>query len=616
MTTQRTASIDQLLLQLMGLRREVLDFEQQQGSVLDRLPEQARERARNLLHYLALRRRDLRPIQNQLAEHGLSSLGRAESHVLASLEAVIRAAAALAGTVDASLEHGMADFQSGPRRLQALAASMFGQAHGARETRIMVTMPREAAEDPRLVHQLLEQGMDCLRINCAHDDAGVWSRILQHLRNAEQALGRHCAVLMDLAGPKLRTLPMAPGPAVRKLKPQRDRLGRVTRPVRIWLGRNASLAPDRLEGDPQPICFLPIHGRSWTTLKPGQKLELRDAREAQRSWVVEAVHHSGVLVSCTHTSYVTPGLRLEGPHGSWRVGRWTAPEQALLLHRGDSLLLQSKPEPGRPARIDRGGRLRAPARIACSLPEVLAQVRVGESVWFDDGRIGARVERSSPDGLLLRITHAAETGAKLRGDRGINFPESRLRLGALTDKDRQDIGFVAAHADMVALSFVNDPQDLRELREALDTQARKPRCVLKIETRRGFAQLPALLLEALRDEACAVMIARGDLAVECGFERLAEVQEEILWLCEAASLPAIWATQVLEGLAKTGLPSRAEITDAAMGHRAECVMLNKGPHIVDATRALGDILARMQGHQRKKTAHLRPLSLAIDFPKR
>jgi pyruvate kinase len=103
------------------------------------------------------------------------------------------------------------------------------------------------------------------------------------------------------------------------------------------------------------------------------------------------------------------------------------------------------------------------------------------------------------------------------------------------------------------------------------------------------------------------MIARGDLAVECGYERLAEVQEEILWAAEAAHMPVVWATQVLETLAKTGRPSRAEITDAAMGERAECVMLNKGPYILDAMRTLDDILSRMQSHQAKKRSLLRAL---------
>jgi pyruvate kinase len=137
--------------------------------------------------------------------------------------------------------------------------------------------------------------------------------------------------------------------------------------------------------------------------------------------------------------------------------------------------------------------------------------------------------------------------------------------------------------------------------------------ILKIETRQGFANLPRILLAAMRTRAVGVMIARGDLAIECGYQRLAEVQEEILWICEAAHLPVIWATQVLESLAKSGIPSRSEITDAAMGERAECVMLNKGPYIVEAVRTLEDILRRMQSHQDKKRSMLRKLRLASSF---
>jgi len=117
----------------------------------------------------------------------------------------------------------------------------------------------------------------------------------------------------------------------------------------------------------------------------------------------------------------------------------------------------------------------------------------------------------------------------------------------------------------------------------------------------------------MRSRAVGVMIARGDLAIECGYQRLAEVQEEILWICEAAHMPVIWATQVLESLAKTGVPSRAEVTDAAMGERAECVMLNKGPYIVTAVRILDDILRRMQSHQEKKRSMLRKLHVASAF---
>ena len=103
------------------------------------------------------------------------------------------------------------------------------------------------------------------------------------------------------------------------------------------------------------------------------------------------------------------------------------------------------------------------------------------------------------------------------------------------------------------------------------------------------------------------MIARGDLAVEVGYERMAEVQEEILWLCESAHVPVIWATQVLDQLARTGRPSRAEVTDASLATRAECIMLNKGPFILSAIHTLIDIDGRMQDHHHKKQSLLRRL---------
>ena len=205
------------------------------------------------------------------------------------------------------------------------------------------------------------------------------------------------------------------------------------------------------------------------------------------------------------------------------------------------------------------------------------------------------------------------TGSRLRADKGINLPDTHLHLTALTDKDRRDLDFVVAHADLVGYSFVRTAADVRQLQQELADRGRPDLpIVLKIENRQAFESLPALLLASLRGSASGVMIARGDLAVELGWERLAEVQEEILWMCEAAHLPVVWATQVLETLAKTGLPSRAEITDAAMAVRAECVMLNKGPHILEAVRVLRDILDRMRDHQMKKRPMLRRLQLAVD----
>ena len=193
--------------------------------------------------------------------------------------------------------------------------------------------------------------------------------------------------------------------------------------------------------------------------------------------------------------------------------------------------------------------------------------------------------------------------------------ESDLNLPALTVKDLEDLTFVARHGDVVELSFANCSEDVASLQNNLARLGgRSPAIVLKIETRKGFNNLPSMLLTAMQSLRCGVMIARGDLAVECGIERLSEVQEEILWICEAAHVPVIWATQVLETLAKKGMPSRTENTDAAMGDRAECVMLNKGPHLLRAVGVLDEILRRMQDNQSKKRATLRELRLTHSLP--
>jgi pyruvate kinase len=197
-----------------------------------------------------------------------------------------------------------------------------------------------------------------------------------------------------------------------------------------------------------------------------------------------------------------------------------------------------------------------PAIVGCTLPEIFRDVKPGERIFLDDGKIGGVIREISPDQFAVEITSAAGGTAKLRSEKGINLPDTDLRLPALTRKDKEDLKFIAKNADMVALSFVQRPEDVEELISELKRlNAEHLGVVLKIETERAFANLPRLLLTALQTPPVAVMVARGDLGVEVGFERLSEVQEEVLWLCEAAHVPVIWATQVLESLAKSGLPS-------------------------------------------------------------
>lgn len=592
--------------------------------------------ALNLVHYLAFRRHDHRDLQIQLSRLGLSSLGRMESHALWQLCRVQEAIHALERVhrgPEADLP-GAGPIQSegiDPDRAAGLLAArsdaLLGPATGGRRVRVMVTMPTEAADDPTIIHSLLEAGMNIMRINCAHDDERVWARMIAVLRGAEARLGVRCRVLMDLAGPKVRTGELEPGPRVVRWNPPRDVLGRPSRAALVLLSpaeRGVATQQGGTSVPPPPglDAVVPVDAAFLSVLRPGSVIRFQDVRGRRRLLKVVHLGADGVVCQSRRAAYVVPGTRFEcrinNDHHECVIGDLPPVLVPIRLDVGDVVILSRDPSPGRvvqqtpPDAVNaQGPRL---IRVPFSLPEIFSDVSPGQRVMIDDGKIRTEVISSSSQGLALRVVHTKPGGANLAADKGVNFPGLNLSVPALTPEDRRNLAFVAEHADMVGLSFVRNPQDVELLASELerltpDTRPR-PGIVLKIETRTAFDNLPDLLLAALRAEPAGVMIARGDLAVECGYERLAEVQEEILWLCEAAHLPVIWATQVLEGLAKKGMPSRSEVTDAAMGERAECVMLNKGAFVVQAVHALNDILQRMGEHQSKKRSMLRRLGVS------
>ncbi len=443
--------------------------------------------ATNLAQYLAFRRHDLSGLQHQLSALGLTSLGRSEGRVMATLDAVCATLAEMAGQPAVSHPTPL-DFRNGKRILGREQARIFGDDPHGPGTRIMVTLPTMAGQDRALVAEIIRAGADCLRINCAHDGPEIWAAMIENSRAAATDQGRSCRILMDIAGPKCRIAEV--------LAPKKTRLYR-----------------DDL-----------------------------------------------VLL----------------------VGRMPAQAEA------DAIV------------------------IRMTFPEVLDQLEVGARIFIDDGRIAARVERIEPDGAVLRVVQARSKGVKLRLNKGLNFPDTAVDLPPLTEKDFRDLDFVADNADLVGFSFVQRPPDIKLIqRELAARRGGRPAqpLVIKIETALAVRSLPDLVVQGAGQHPLAVMIARGDLAVELGFERISEVQENILWLCEAACVPVIWATQVLADMVEEGAPSRAEVTDAAMAQRAECVMLNKGPFIVEAVRFLDNVLHRMDRHQSKKTARLTPLEL-------
>ena len=553
----------------------------------------------NLVHYLALRQGDVRHLQRGLAKRGLSSLGRCEAHVLATVETV-RAGLEQRAPVFGS---GTLSFEEGRAALDHNTDSLFGPRPPGRVPRIMVTLPTEAADDYALVRRLVAEGMDVARINGAHDDPSAWERMALNVRKACTDVDRPCLVSMDLPGPKMRTGPLADGPQVVKLRPERDLRGVAIKPA------VASLVAG-FPADTQAIS-LPVDADWLQRRKSGDVVEMVDTRGSRRRLRTVETARGRLAMEFLDTTYVETGTTLSCEGDTTRVGELPRIAQYHLLCVGDPLILTRDLDPAVPWRHGQPGF----ARIGCTLPAALETARAGQRVILDDGKMTGVIENVSLGELHLRISTAAARGSRLRAEKGINLPDTDIAAAAVSDDDLPLLQVAAEHADMVAVSFLRREGDVDDLHRYLKrVGAEHLGLILKIETTAAFARLPEILLHAMRSPLVGVMIARGDLAVEAGYERLAELQEEILWLCEAAHLPVIWATEVLDQLARTGQPSRAEVTDAAMGQRAECVMLNKGPHIDAAIVVLDSILRRMSGHQRKKSPQLRPLNSWIESP--
>ncbi len=195
---------------------------------------------------------------------------------------------------------------------------------------------------------------------------------------------------------------------------------------------------------------------------------------------------------------------------------------------------------------------------------------------------------------MCQVVQVKPGGETLKEEKGINFPDSKTLVDAITDEDAKNLNSVVEFADILGISFAQSDKDIIALKDLLKAKNKEHVAIVaKIETKLAVQNLPSILEALMYHEYSGIMLARGDLAIEVEFENMSYLQEEILDLCEAAHTPVIFATQVLENQMKNNLPSRAEITDAAFAQRADCVMLNKGAFALNTIKKLEFILARM-----------------------
>jgi pyruvate kinase len=321
----------------------------------------------------------------------------------------------------------------------------------------MVTLPTEAADNPLLVAEMLAAGMNLARINCAHDDPTTWNRMVENIRRAA-----------DDAGPKLRTGELKPGPRVIHIRPKRDPLGNVIAPRRI------RLIPDDVLQHGTKAAVIPVSRECIEQAREGDRIRFRDTRGKKRRLVISTKDDKGLVLETFQGAYIASGTKLtlipadDGKKRAYEVGELPAVELPLLLHVGDTLIIHRDAIPGEPAIEDADGVVLEPAHIACQQPEVFEYLSPGEAISLNDGKISGVIQNVSTEQLEVEITKAKPTGSRLRGQRGINFPNSDIRLPGLTKADEENLAFVAEHADAVSLSFIRKPKDVEALLAALD----------------------------------------------------------------------------------------------------------------------------------------------------
>jgi pyruvate kinase len=592
----RKEKLEILLHEIEELIQYVLEWEEKYSEKIAQVHPEYLESARNLVHYCAVRSQNLNSLQRRLGNFGLSRLSEAESHIMASLKTTRAILKSMLNEKCKFPKHQLS-FKKSRRLIRKNAKDLLGYRSKGRRTRIMVTLPAKAANDFQLVYNLIQNGMNCARINCAHETPEEWQKMIKHVQLASEQLRKKCKITMDLGGPKIRTGMIAEDAKIVKIQHETDSFGNDIKPIRIYFGKKYN--------DPE-IPVIPLKEYNPEKNKVGNVLHFVDAHFKKRKIEVCEIFEKGFLANLNKITFFETGLPLKlEEENLFFIGELEEKKKPIFLREDDILIIKKDQSEGHRTKVKIETGELEPAYISCTAPEIFSMVKAGEPILFDDGVIEGIIEDVTENEIQTKITRIPAKGGKLKPDKGINFPQSKLSLASLSEKDKTDLPFVLQNTDVINMSFVNTPMDIHELLDILKDQQSKRNLglILKIETATGFDNLPEIILEAMNIHPIGVMIARGDLAVEMGWDQIGRIQEEILSTCKAAHITSIWATQVLENLAKKGIPSRAEITDTVMAQRADCIMLNKGNYILRAIKLLDTILKNMK----LKATALKPL---------
>jgi pyruvate kinase len=265
---------------------------------------------------------------------------------------------------------------------------------------------------------------------------------------------------------------------------------------------------------------------------------------------------------------------IQGP--KLRVGKFR--DTKVELAPGDTFILDDNPEPG------------DEKRVHLPHPEILEAVEPGHRLLIDDGRLQLRVEQTDGKTVVCKVV----SGTRISDRKGVSLPDTTIAGGALTDKDRKDLDAVIAtgEVDWIALSFIQRPEDLAEVRKLVRGRAG---LMSKIEKPQALERIDEII--ELSD---ALMVARGDLGVEMPIESVPGIQKQLTRACRRAGKPVVVATQMLESMISAPVPTRAEVSDVATAvfEGADAVMLSAesaaGEYPVEAVSTMAAIARKVE----------------------
>ena len=561
----------------------------------------------NLKHYLILRSQDRTKLQEKLFSLSLSSLGRSYAHVAWSIDTLYQ-------QIDTALNchatQTLSDFASdftiknaiklGSSNSNLLFGGKKSSQFSKQTTAIMVTLPSNATDNNgALIRDLAKVGVNAFRINTAHDDAILWKAMADIIAeiNTSRDKKSQIKIFVDLAGPKIRT------GKIREIKvPIAVGSNKTEKEVLIFHSKSMDTIPESTNNITQQKkpARIVINKKIYKKLKIYSALKIVDANSKKAFITITDVNDSFAQGYIDKKVYLDDSSKIYKRRTQGTILNIQKQAELIRLKKGDLLDVGEGDAEGRAAVYDENMKVVQNAYISCSFVGIAEHVNIGEKIFIDDGKIGLEVIAKEDALITCKVTLAKENGTLLKEEKGINFPDSHVMTAALTQSDKENVLSVIDFVDHISLSFCQSAQDVRDLKNLLKENGREDiGIVTKIETQQGVSNMPEILEELLAWSKSGVMIARGDLAIEVGFENLAYVQESLLDICDAAHVPVIWATQVLENQMKSNLPSRAEITDAAMSGRAECVMLNKGAFAIDTIGILKHILHDMHSISQK-----------------